>query len=269
MDHHIKKFFRMGSDDTPGGNYHKVIALHEAPDIDCETLCQLVPDLNKGWYELAVLDPKDRIEFVRDHWLDQLPYHQGFSEFIVRFFNQVDDIGIYITQKKFDDPFEASMIYSLKGGNGFYRGGSPATDERINHLQNAISGAILPADYISFLRVHDGFWKTTDCTGLARSEQLPALNKAFQERLKDTQQVLTSDGQEVDPTALIAFYESFGLPFYQCFWKDWYPQGEMGNVYFSGNTNTILFSEEGGTKAENMAFPTFLDWLMFYLEQIA
>lgn len=258
----------MGSDDSPQGHFHKVIALHEAPDLDCETLCQLVPDLSKGWYELAVLDTKDRIEFVRDYWLDQLPYQQGFSEFIVRFFNQVDDIGIYITQKKFDDPFEASIIYSLRGDNGFYRGGSPASDERINHLQNAFPGAMFPADYISFLRIHDGFWKTTDCTGLTRTSAMPRLNRDFQERLGETTQVLTSDGKEVDPTSLIAFYESFGLPFYQCFWKDWYPEGEMGNVYFSGNNNTILFSEEGSNKGENMAFPTFLDWLTFYLEQV-
>lgn len=267
MDSHVHNFFRMGSDDTSGGHYHKVIALHEAPDIDCENLCQLVPDLSKGWYELAVLDTKDRIEFVRDYWLDQLPYQQGLSEFVVRFFSQVDDIGIFLTQKKFDDPFQVSMIYSLKGDNGFYRGASPATDQRINRLQNAFEGALLPADYLAFLRIHDGFWKTTDCTGLTPSAMMPSVNKAFQERLANTS-VLTSDGNEVDPTTLIAFYESFGLPFYQCFWKDWYPQGEMGNVYFSGNTNTILFSEEGGMQSENMAFPSFLDWLMFYLERV-
>jgi hypothetical protein len=257
----------MRGDDHPAGNYHKVIALHEAPDIDFETLCRLVPDLNKGWYELAILDTPDRIDFVRDYWIDQLPYYQGFSEFITRFFNNVDDVGIFLTQKKFEDPFIASIIYSLKGGNGFYRGGSPATDEQINRLQNAFQGSMLPADYVSFLRIHDGFWKTTDCTGLCRAEQMPEINSRFQQQIND-RIILTSDGKEVDPTSLIIFYESFGLPFYQCFWKDWYPQGEMGNVYFSGNNNTILFSEEGGTKTENLAFPTFLDWLMFYLEQI-
>ena len=64
MDDHVKNFFHVRDDENPAGNYHQVIPLHEAPDIDCDTLCGLVPDLNKGWYELAVLDKRDRIEFV-------------------------------------------------------------------------------------------------------------------------------------------------------------------------------------------------------------
>ena len=49
MDFHIKEFYRQTSDDFPSGNFHKVIALNEAPDIPWETLVEMVPKLNKGW----------------------------------------------------------------------------------------------------------------------------------------------------------------------------------------------------------------------------
>ena len=58
------------------------------------------------------------------------------------------------------------------------------------------------------------------------------------------------------------------MPFFQCFWLEWYPEDEMGNVYYSGVANTISDLAAKATSAENMAFPTFTDWLMFYLETI-
>lgn len=268
MDRHVHDFFQMSADGAPNGHFHKVIALHEAPDIDCETLCQLVPDLSKGWYELAILNTKDRIEFTRDYWLDKLPYRKGVNEFINTFFAGLDDIGIFITQKKFDDPFEASIIYSLKGNRGFYRGGSAASEEQIAEAQRLFPDYILPADYRAFLMIHNGFWKTTDCTGVTRVGQLGDLYNRLQNHFSEGMRVQTSDGDPVNPKTLIPFYESFGMPFFQCFWGEWYPESEMGNVYFSGETNTVLFAEGGNSKTENMAFPTFLDWLLFYLEQV-
>jgi hypothetical protein len=80
--------------------------------------------------------------------------------------------------------------------------------------------------------------------------------------------IKTSDGIEVDPKTLIPFYESFGMPFFQCFWTEWYPEEEMGNVYYSGVSKKILVAEDERPSEENMAFPTFLDWLMFYLERV-
>lgn len=132
MDQHLKDFFSKHSDETPRGCFHQVIALHEAPDIDWHTISKKVPTLSKGWFELSRLPTKDRIEFTRDYWLTKLPYREGFSEFIVRFFDALDDIGIYVTQKKFDDPFEINLVYSLKGDSGFYRGGSPPLRKRFS-----------------------------------------------------------------------------------------------------------------------------------------
>lgn len=268
MKNHVKDFFQASSGGSSSGHFYRVFPLHEAPDIDCDTLCQMVPDLSKPWYELAVLDRKDRIDFTRDYWLDKLPYHKSFTEFINRFFSHLEDIGIYITQKKMDESFEACMVYSFKGGTSFYRGGSPMTDEQRLYLQKLFPNYILPADYLAFMEIHNGFWKTTDCTGITRTNKIKETYQSLQKMLSDMN-LTTSEGKEVDPKTLIPFYESFGLPFFQCFWAEWYPGEEMGNVYIGANTNIVTLAEGGAPSPDNMAFPSFLDWLVFYLEKFA
>ena len=269
MDQHVREFFRQFSDETPGGTFHKVIALHDAPDIDWKTFSKCIPALSKGWYELSRLNRRDRIDFTRDFWLEKLPYRPAFTEFIPRFFENLDDIGIFITQQKFDDPFEAFMVYSIKDDSGFYRGALPAEEQQLAAMQQQFPEAILPADYKAFLQIHDGFWKTTDSTGITRSAHMRAAYESFQELLAEDEAPKLSNSLIFNPRSLIPFYESFGMPFFQCFWADWYPEEEMGNVYYSGLAKTISMPKGKGSSPENMAFPTFLDWLMFYLERIS
>lgn len=137
MDFHIKEFYCQYSEDFPSGNFHNVIALHEAPDIPWESLGEKVPKLSRGWYELAHLSTEDRIEFTRDFWLATLPYHPKFQDFIIRFFNSLDDIAIFITQKQYNDEFEAQMVYSVANNGGFFRGFSPGDDNAIAELQKS------------------------------------------------------------------------------------------------------------------------------------
>lgn len=268
MQHHVKDFFRQYSDEGPSGNFHRVIALTDAPDVDWDVLCKKVPSLCKGWFELALLSRRDRIDFSRDYWLDKLPYRSGFSEFLPRFFDAMEDVEIFITQKSYDDPYEACIVYALKG-DSFYRGGAGATEEQIEKLQKLFPDYILPADYKAFLQIHNGFWKTTDSTGILPINCLEPTGVEFQKLLAQQDRLLTTSGKEVNPRSLIPFYKSFGMPFYQCFWGEWYPAEEMGNVYYSDLTKSITYADGVESSPENMAFPTFLDWLMFYLEQIA
>jgi hypothetical protein len=267
MDHHVKEFFKQYSDDSLNGNFHKVIPLHELPDMKWEDVVRLVPNICKGWYELAHLPSKDRIEFSCEFWLSKIPYHPKVNQFLARFFGSLGEIGVFITQQKFDDPFEATLVYCLKKDNGFFRGSPPATEQKIVELQKKFPHYLLPVDYLGFLQIHDGFCKTTDCTGITRSCEVPIAYEHFQEMLLLDEPITTTKRVPVDPKTLIPFYESFGMPYYQCFWGEWYPEQEMGNVYFSGETKTIsdITSSYG---LENMAFPTFTDWLMFYLESI-
>ena len=48
--------------------------------------------------------------------------------------------------------------------------------------------------------------------------------------------------------------------------RSWYPGSEMGNVYLSGIDYTISDYRDRKEWADRLAFPTFLDWLAFYLE---
>lgn len=273
MDFHIKEFYQQFSDDFSSGNFHKVIALNEAPDIPWDVLEKKVPKLNKGWWELSHLASEDRIEFTRDFWLATLPYHPKLQDFIIRFFSSLDDIAVFITQKQFDDEFEAQMVYSVANNGGFFRGFSPAEENEVSEFQKSFLDFIFPKDYLSFLHIHNGFCKATDSTGIFKVESMVENYGRFQTMLETMSgRVTTERGMSVNPKTLIPFYESFGMPFFQCFWGDWYPQNVvgMGNVYFSVTSQTIsdpLNYEE--STSLNMAFTTFIDWLMFYLERIA
>lgn len=267
MDHHIREYFSQSSDIGARGNFHKVIVLHEGHKMDWPTASKLVPSMCKGWYELTQLTPQDRIDFTRDFWLAKLPYHPGLDVFLERFFDSLDDIHLMITQQKFEDPHEAQLVYSLKQGGGFFRGFLSAGENDLLNLQKNFSDFILPNDYLAFLSIHNGFCKATDCTGITRTTLMKETYERFQELLQQEEAITTNKGTPVNPKTLIPFYESFGMPFLQCFWAEWYPQDEMGNVYYSSTTKTI--SDVDSPSSDSMAFPTFLEWLMFYMERFA
>jgi hypothetical protein len=268
MDTHVKEYFRQASDEGPRGSFYSVIALHESAEISWDWTHSKISNVPRGWYELAQLPSKDRIEFSHDFWLAKLPYRAGVDKFLDRFFGSLDDIGVYITQKKFDDPHEVSLVYCIKGYNGFFRGYPPVNGTALDKLSKAFSPYLLPNDYLAFLQIHDGFSKATDCTGITRSAQMLEKYEAFQSMLQQQDPIITSIGTTVDPKTLIPFYESFGMPFFQCFWTEWYPDQEMGNVYYSTENKSISDVYNGVANSETMAFYTFIDWLMFYLERI-
>jgi hypothetical protein len=274
MNEHVDEYYREFSDDnTPSGNFHRVISLHTSPDLEWEDMSNRVPSLPRGWYELARLSREDRLEFVCDFWLSKLPYMLHTTEALTRFFSSLDDIGIYITQETYDTPYISQMVYSLKDEKGFFHGYPPISEEGALVLQDDINimispGAyMLPADYTAFLEVHDGFCKYTD-TGLVPSRDLKKYYQQMRKLLSMQEPLVTEGGIEVNPKSLIPFYESFGLNCYQCFWGEWYPDQEMGNVYYSGMDKKISKTKDKKIWEENMAFPTFLDWLVFYLEDI-
>lgn len=268
MADHVKEFYQQFSDETSRGRFHKVIALHENKEINWKIAQEKAPELCKGWFELAQLNPKDRVEFCRDFWLTKMPFHPHFPKFLTHFFSLVDDVEVFLVQPKFDDPFEAHMVYSMKNDAGFFRGFSGATEKEILLLQQAFSEFILPNDYLAFLEIHNGFCKTTDMTGITKSTVMEESYKNFQIMLAQQERLTTTKSLAVNPKTLIPFYESFGMPFFQCFWAEWYPEQEMGNVYYSGKTKMISDIQNPEEPSESMAFPTFTDWLMFYLEQI-
>ena len=89
----------------------------------------------------------------------------------------------------------------------------------------------------------------------------------FQSYFNKDEILYTSSNIPVNPKKLIPFYKSFGMPYYQCFWAEWYPEQEMGNVYFTLKTKTVSDIDIEELSYESLSFPTFCDWLTFYLER--
>lgn len=229
-----------------------------------------MPNLPRGWFELSRLDKEARLEFIRDFWLSKLlyigsdtaRYERKFEEF----FENLEDIEIFATQDLEKHPFEIHMVYSMEDATGFFQGGPPATPASIETLRKQFSNCNFPPDYLAFLEIHDGFSKYTD-TGIIKVRKMPKAYQHLQELLKD-EVLVRPDGQVINPESLIPFYESFGLHSYQCFYADWYREDEMGNLYFSAQDRTISNFLNDERLEENLAFPTFLGWLAFYLEDI-
>ncbi|MCE2983904.1 MAG: SMI1/KNR4 family protein [Parachlamydia sp.] len=267
MDHHAREYFCSYSQNLSHGRFHDVVELNERPLVEWPEAKKLAPLLSKGWYELAQLPVQDRIEFTKEYWLVKLPYHPKLSEFLTHFFAGIDDIGIFLTQKSYDDLYEAHLVYSLAGNGGFFHGSAPASEQEIIDLQKDFPEYILPPDYMAFLRIHNGFAKLED-TGIYQSKNVLDAYANLQNILEKNAPMMTAEGVIVNPRSLIPFYQSFGMSFYQCFWGEWYPDQEMGNVYYSSATGTISEYLKTMDSIETMAFTNFEEWLMFYLEKI-
>jgi hypothetical protein len=240
--------------------FRNVLFLSQSAD-HFEKLSALSTDLSRGWYELSRLKITDRIEFVRDFWLNMLPFRSSFYLFLVDFFNRLDDLDIVLTQICENKKWNTEMVYSLAGNKSFFRGLPPCAETTIDELR--ASFVSLPHDYLSFLRIHNGFGKLSEL-GVLQASQVMKCKEQLTEQFIYSERLLRSGSMAVDPGLLIPFYESVGS--YQCFLSDWYPENEMGNVYLSEIDYTISEYRDRKEWADQRAFPAFLDWLAFYLE---
>ena len=255
MNSLARKFYEKGSET----NYQEVLILSENRRADWAEISEKNPDLPRGWFELSRISPEERIEFVRDFWFDLLPFNPVAYPSFVDFFSRLDDIAIVIARQ--EEGSQAEMVYSLADNSAFFRGLPPGGDEDLREMKSEI-GVPLPRDYLSFLRIHNGFGKLSEM-GVLRMEEIVDARRRTSDLVLSGEKTIRSRGRTVDPASLIPFYEAYGLSSFQCFFADWYPGSEMGNVYLSGIDYTI--SDTKGW-AENLAFPTFLEWLAYYLE---
>ena len=266
----MKESFHDFYDDKGSKNqFHHVIALNQE-EMAWESLLEKSPGMPRGWYELSRLSKEDRIEFTREYWLGKIPLISIHADYLegrlYNFFDKMDDIAIFVTQATVKEPFEPHMIYSLTEDRGFFHGSPPISTQGLENLVKQFANISFPPDYLAFLQIHDGFSKYTD-TGLIKSFDLSKTFQSLKQSLSETV-LIRPDGQILDPNHLIPFYESFGLHCYQCFYSDWYPESEMGNLYFSESNCTVSNFFDRENLEENLAFPTFLEWLLFYLEDI-
>lgn len=245
-------------------SFKEVLILNDRKDLSYEDVSKLSYNLPRGWYELSRVSSEDRVDFTRDFWLDRIPYHPRAHPIIFEFFERLDDVAVVLTKKMEDEPMDAELVYSLEDNSSFFRGLPPCSDSDVQQLHGEIK-ANLPRDYLSFLRIHNGFGKLSEMGVLEIQELADAKRRVLELLLKADKRIQT-DGRGVDPGSLIPFFEALGLSSFQCFYTDWYPGSEMGNIYLSGIDYSI--SELGDKKAwvENLAFPSFTEWLTYYLQ---
>ncbi len=262
MNSLIRRFFQAGKDE--GSGFREVLFLSEDLGASWDDISKKAPRLPRGWFELSRVSPGDRVEFTRDFWLDRLPYHPSTHQAFSDFFSKLDDVAVILTREEEEGSFSAELAYSLEDNSCFFRGNPPCSEEDLAELKNEL-GVVLPHDYLSFTRIHNGFGKLSEM-GILEIGELANARRRVMELLLKTDHPVKSGDISVDPGALIPFYEAFGLASFQCFYTDWYPGSEMGNVYLSGIDYTISDTTEKKSRSENLAFSNFLEWLAYYLQ---
>ncbi len=234
----------------------KAVYLSEAPNLTWEEAQKGFPCLTKGWYELCHLSSIVRLEFLRDYWVNALPYSPQLYAFVDRFFAKVEEIGMVAAKGKI------FLTYSMKANKSFFLGEPPLMDQEIKGAVRILDIS-LPQDFLQFFRVHNGFFKGGD-TGIF---SIGVLVKEA-ERFKSLNQSLMIGNQLISSSALLPFYRPFGLDVYQCFYQDWHPDGGVGNVLCSLSEGTISDYRTKDKGREHLAFHSFIEWLMFYMEDV-
>lgn len=236
------------------GRFHEVVALHGQRSSKWEQLKEVTPTLPKGWWELSQLDPSVKLEFIRDFWFNALPYVPHIYRALDTFFAEVNEVGVYLAKRKENGFFEPFLFYRLKDRS--FLGRPPLLEKEIEKFKCSIDFPF-PEDFLNFFQIHNGFFKGKD-TGIFPSYKLSEEKEKFHRK----QEGIRLGKKMIDPELLFPFYQSFGLDVYQCFYKDWYPDGEVGNVFCSLSDKMVSNWKE----EETLAFSTFLDWLTAYLE---
>ncbi len=248
-----------------GESFYDVIFFDSSSPLSWEEIQNITPDFPRGWFELCQLQLKDRIDFIQEYWKSVLPYVPHIDKFLSSFFSLVEDIAVFLTKREKEDLYEVELVYSMKS-DYFFRAKAPCNEEDISLLNNQFNNA-LPKDFLSFLRIHNGFAKKND-TGIIPIESIPAAYRHLVEEEAFSEKPITCKGKPIQPSSLIPFYQCYGRNVYQCFYIDWYPSSEMGNVNYSGSDHTISDYHYLNHLTEQMAFVSFIDWFMFYLEEI-
>ncbi|MCB1109902.1 MAG: hypothetical protein KDK64_02890 [Chlamydiia bacterium] len=228
--------------------------LSKVPKLSWEKAQKTFPRLPKGWFELSRLDSGVRQEFLRDYWINALTYSPQLYAFVDRFFATVEETEIVVSKGG------VFLVYGLKKGRTFFLGGPPLTDQEVGAMVNQVDFPV-PQDFKQFFRIHNGFFKKGD-TGIFSSGVLVEEGQRF----RDLNQGLKMGNQTLTTGSLLPFYRSFGLDVYQCFYQDWYPDGGVGNVLCSLSEGRISDYRIKDRGRDDLAFPTFIEWLMFYME---
>jgi len=242
--------------------FEKVIFLADSLDLDWSAVTEIISDFPRGWFELSRISVQDRIQFTYDFWLDRLPFHINMSSVLNQFFGKLEDVGVVLICN--EGLWSCELIYSLKDNSSFFRGCPGASSPDIEEVKMSL-GFSLPRDYFAFMKIHNGFGRRSEM-GLLKLDELVDARRRLSQSILKADRIVKSGSTSVDPGALLPFYEVYGLASFQCFYTDWYPGNEPGNVYFSGVDYTVSDTRREKFWNENLAFSSFLEWFIYYLE---
>lgn len=239
--------------------FHKVLNVNES-DISWEDLHSQIPYFPKGWFELARLPTKDRIELLQAFWLAKLEPCQP-SSFVVykvqHFFSKLQDIIVLATQFTSQSAYEIHMIYE---GEGVYFYGHPgALQEEVEILKMRFLPMHLPEDYLAFLLIHNGFSQFTD-VGIISTFEIAKTHAVFEHSFE--KKWLLIGHHLLSKEHLFPFYAAHDYLSYQCFFIPWDPlDKEIHNISIAIEDQHALDSTVGAASK----YASFLEWLVFYL----
>lgn len=267
MNFYVRNYYKnIGRSNIHQSKIYEVFPLHEDSAISWKNISELVPYLPKIWYEVCQMDKHARIEAVFSYWL-KVFYNRGLDcKDIGSFFQNLDDIGVFVFNLGPGLPYEVEMVYSMADESCFYYGQMPICPNEISLLDTQFDG-YLPSDYLSFLQIHNGFSKHTD-TGLFSAQDLYKKYRMLMRDISSKKLCITTQGHFIDPKDLIPFYESFSTKSYQCFLKEWNCASDVGNVFFSLRDGSVSNYREVEFPSNTLAFSSFFEWLKFYVEPV-
>ncbi len=255
----IQKYYQVNKEPQKG--FEDVIFLVDT-EFSFEKCKEICPSLPKGWYELAKLNLQDRIDFTKEYWFKTLPLKPQMYKVFEAFFQSLDDIGVFLVKKKQTEKYTSHFVYSIQTGAAFFYGLPPV--EKESDPVCFVPSLNFPKDFLAFFKIHNGFSKNSDL-GIIQMQNLKNIYSDLQAKWKGEKIIIKHKENSIDFSLLLPFYERFGLGSFQCFFGDWYPESEMGNVYFSAMDYTIS-DYKAARQEHNRSFENFLSWLISYLE---
>ncbi|MFA6119387.1 MAG: SMI1/KNR4 family protein [Parachlamydiales bacterium] len=244
--------------------FEDIIIVEKETKASFEELKKLAPNFPKAWHELSQLDLSDKIEFSSLFFSKTIPYLPHIYPKVLDFFSNLEDLSVIMSKKPKLPNYDVELVYSMMNDSTFFRGRPPLDSFSIS-LVNRQFNESLPHDFLSFLKIHNGFAKNND-SGVIEAENIYDVTNNMLDLIEDQKKIVTCNNQIIDPKDLIFFYQSYQKVDFQCFYNRWVSNSDIGNVYYSYSDSTISNFHDKAT--ENMAFATFLDWLVFYLEMV-
>jgi hypothetical protein len=241
MNIQIREFFRVDGVGEP--HFQDVRFLSEEKALSWNDAEKM--GLSRSWFELSRISVENRLEFTKGFWLKTLSFHPKATPVIENFFNQLDDVVVLVCRQTIEDPWRAELIYSMADNSTFFRGLSPASEEEIALVKKQLEPD-LPSNFWAFSRLHNGFGRLSELGILPLEDLKDARDRLISSVFRSDKQLRMGEAK-IDPYSL-------------------FPESEMGNVHFSGIDYTLSDTFERKEWAENLAFPTFLDWLAAFLE---